>query len=346
VNFNLSYRTMQAEWTQIEVQNAITARSSHDLSVVPGCDCDYTMYVFGGEHVARNAIDTKLHALQISESSTTAQWQTVEAKGTPPCSRFGHAQASIGDKVYVFGGRRGINMDEKALNDLHCFDTKTNTWSEVKYNGGSAPSKRSFHRMTSIGSMLYVFGGCDDHHGRCNDLHCFDTSTCDWTALPISADIKGRGGPTFQASADGKGLFVVGGFTGCESGDIHRFDIKSQTWSQLDSTMRPRSVCISSSLSLSPDSPAGQIVIFGGEVDESTLGHEGAGDFANDLVVLDGSTGAEVIVSVSDDKPTARGWGAGAPLGTHCLVLFGGLAGSDASPTRLSDVWRLNFTSQ
>lgn len=50
--------------------------------------------------------------------------------------------------------------------------------------------------MVSIGTNLYVFGGCGEQ-GRLNDLYKFDTLTLSWTDLPNSNLISGRGGPSF-----------------------------------------------------------------------------------------------------------------------------------------------------
>jgi N-acetylneuraminic acid mutarotase len=50
--------------------------------------------------------------------------------------------------------------------------------------------------MTSIGTDLYVFGGCGAEN-RLNDLYKFDTNSLIWTQLSSSNLISGRGGPTF-----------------------------------------------------------------------------------------------------------------------------------------------------
>lgn len=41
---------------------------------------------------------------------------------------------------------------------------------------------------------------------------------------------QGRGGPGLVASADGKCLYVVGGFAGHELNDVHRFDLAARAW--------------------------------------------------------------------------------------------------------------------
>lgn len=56
------------------------------------------------------------------------------------------------------------------MNDLHAYDTRSRTWSEVAAGAGTAPPARSYHASATIGSKIYVFGGCGQE-GRLNDLH-------------------------------------------------------------------------------------------------------------------------------------------------------------------------------
>ncbi len=66
--------------------------------------------------------------------------------------------------------------------------------------------------MVSVGTKLYVFGGCGEA-GRLNDLHCYDTETGAWQQLPSSPHIAGRGGAELVGSVPGR-LLVIGGFSG------------------------------------------------------------------------------------------------------------------------------------
>ena len=93
----------------------------------------------------------------------------------------------------------------------------------------------------------------------------------------------------------------------------------------------------------------GSIFAFGGEVEPSAQGHEGAGGFSDDLVAVDAYTGEPLdvsIVSEAPDKslPLARGWGGAAAIsGGSSAALFGGLSGSDDDPVRLDDGWLVNL---
>jgi hypothetical protein len=143
-------------------------------------------------------------------------------------------------------------------------------------------------------------------------------------------------------------LAVVAGFAGEETADGHVFDLATGQWEQELMTLtglRPRSVCTSGSFP-----SVGVSVIFGGEVDPSAKGHEGAGGFENDLVVLDEKTGSILTASIKSDGPEPRGWSDAAHTddgkGTGQFFTFGGLSGDDASPRRLDDLWRLDLARE
>ena len=197
--------------TQLEVAGTVpVARSSHGISAAGGA-----AYLFGGEHVARTPIDSTLYRLDLA--APVAEWEVVPCAGDAPTPRVAHSQAVVAQPdgalhLYIFGGRVGISMDEKALNDLHRVilapDGKSGTWECLQVQG-QAPCPRSFHVMAACGDKLYVFGGCGAA-GRLSELHCLDTKTLQWTQLPTLA-AAGRGGAGFFASGDGKSLYVIAG---------------------------------------------------------------------------------------------------------------------------------------
>ena len=87
------------------------------------------------------------------------------------------------------------------------------------------------------------------------------------------------------------------------------------------------------------------VVIFGGEVDPSDRGHEGAGGFSNDLYLINEETlEIKTITAENGAKmawPIPRGWSSGTSKGkgSNQLVIFGGLTGDDQNPVRLNDLW-------
>ena len=236
------------------------------------------------------------------------------------------------------------------MNDLWVLDTSTFTWKQV-IPTNDAPEARSFHRMVCVHDSLYVFGGCGAVNGRLNDLHRFDISTATWYSLGSSSLLRGRGGPSLFTIGQDR-LAVVAGFAGEETNDGHVYNFASNGWENEALTkklegLRPRSVCCGGTLS-----SVGVALLVGGEVDPSDRGHEGAGGFENDIVVLDSETGAYVNTipktSTETPWPQERGWADAAACdrsdGTASLFIFGGLSGDDAKPERLNDLWRLDVT--
>ena len=355
--------------------HAPCARSSHGVSAING-----RLYVIGGEATARTPIDSSVHVLSVLEEA--AEWRKIAHTDSSPPPRIAHTQAVVGTELMLFGGRAGVQMEEAALDDLWSLDVKTEAWRKVN-SSGAAPSPRSFHAATSIGDKMYIFGGCGVD-GRLADLHEYCASTATWRQLADPPDVDGRGGPTLEASSDGKSLWLLGGFAGRETNDLLQFDLASETWRRVPSEwLRPRSVTASFSLVRAQISPVGRstltgahskgahactfahphtpcshgrqgdsIFAFGGEVEPSEAGHEGAGGFADDLIAVDRSTGEPVPVAVSTlpdaqvgttpQSPQARGWGAATAVSPSKAVLFGGLTGDDANPVRLDDLWLIS----
>lgn len=345
--------TMKYTWKKLipkpdPTKGAPCERSSHGLSLV-----NKRLILYGGEQVARTPISSE-QALWSAHQDDNGVWSwlNIQTEVHPP-PRVAHAQAVYKDSVYIFGGRAGIQMEEAAMNDLWKLDCSggqgAESWSRItpSQDGDTPPEPRSFHKMLCIGSSLYVFGGCGAS-GRLADLSRYDILTNTWKTLPTSA-LRGRGGANFIPLQSSSMLGVIAGFCGEESKDGHLFEIAEEKW-QADvmadelEGLRPRSVCISSSFP-----SVGVSLLFGGEVDPSDRGHEGAGGFESDIVLLDEKTArySETLKSNNDENwPEPRGWSDGdyydTGEGSGELFFFGGLTGDDVQPKRLDDLWQLH----
>jgi len=200
----------------------------------------------------------------------------------------------------------------------------------------------STEKIMKIDNKIYVFGGCSAE-GRLNDLHVLDTETLIWKQLPSCDAASGRGGPALGVSNDSNKLILATGYSGQENDDIHIFDINNTKWITCESGQyRARSVA--PFCTLNPTNDHNVLVIFGGEVNTSDRGHEGAGDFADDLVIIDTESGTVIpSILVGDSKPAARGWTAMTKISENKALLFGGLSGNDDNPIRHNDTWILEF---
>ncbi|XP_047317079.1 nitrile-specifier protein 5 isoform X1 [Impatiens glandulifera] len=310
----------QGKWVKIEQQGSGPgARSSHAITIV-----GEKAYAFGGEFTPRVPVDNKLYVFDLKQQI----WSIIDATGDVPPPRVGVTMAAVGETIFVFGGR---DAQHKELNELYSFDTSTNQWSLVQ----SGPPNRSYHSMTSDDRRLYVFGGCGES-GRLNDLWAYDVMDKTWNKFPLPGeDCKPRGGPGL-AVAEGR-IWVVYGFTGEETDDVHYYDLVEEKWVRVETVGEKPTA-----RSVFPITAIGKyIFVYGGEVDPSDLGHMGAGKFADGVYVLD----AETFVwtkwddkSASGESPGPRGWcafAAGVRDGKPGLLVYGG-----NSPTndRLDDI--------
>jgi len=342
------------------------SRSSHGISALEN---GRRLVLYGGEHAARTPIADARQALwlaeKIGDDNQNWIWKSpvVVEGGAAPSSRIAHSQAAVGDAVYIFGGRGGVDIGETALGDvwkLELVDGVENEvramWTEITPSASSeSPEARSFHKMVAVSTDLYLFGGCGAN-GRLNDLWKFDTMRKEWTNLGCSHVLKGRGGPNILSLSTGEEIdttttkvkiAIVAGFAGEETNDGHVFNNNSWEARGMDNgiaDMRKRSVCAFGSLP-----KHNKCIIFGGEVDPSNKGHEGAGHFEKDVVVLDGTTGA-LLQNIKptgqrEDWPAPRGWADATVGGGDVLYLFGGLAGDDTTPVRLDDLWECRISS-
>jgi hypothetical protein len=137
--------------------------------------------------------------------------------------------------------------------------------------------------------------------------------------------------------AAGNSIYIIGGFTGQEAGDIHRFDLVSGRWEEISTgenrEFTPRSV-------FGHGVVGSNILIYGGEVDPSDMGHAGAGEFSADTFSLDIEKNHHLsTITATGHQPCPRGWMASTSLGTRGLVISGGVDNSNA---RLGDLYILH----
>ena len=82
----------------------VGTRSSHGISVLGG-----KAYVLGGETIARTPIDSDFFVRDLEEADAGgSDWQRLHlADGAAsPSPRVAHAQAALGDSIWIFGGRQ------------------------------------------------------------------------------------------------------------------------------------------------------------------------------------------------------------------------------------------------
>jgi N-acetylneuraminic acid mutarotase len=211
-------------WQQLpQTGDVPVARSSHALAAV-----NNKLYLFGGEQQPRVPLPATTYCYDIDNGT----WVALSTTGCCPGPRIAASMVAVGQQLYLYGGRTGIDMGEGAKSDLYVFDTASHEWQPVAMSGSSPqPPARSYHAMAADpgSGKLYIFGGCGSS-GRLSDLWCFHIPTATWQQLPSSDAVPARGGSVLVAAADGGQLYVLGGFNGAELQDCHVFDTRSNTW--------------------------------------------------------------------------------------------------------------------
>jgi len=118
--------------------------------------------------------------------------------------------------MVVFGGA-GLDQDNTSVNlqDVHCLDTTTLTWSQPALSG-SSPQERRYHTASVVDTKIYIFGGqyydpSADLHFECDNLLVeLDFDTLEWSRVEIPAVLPLRRA-CHSAGAVGRRIFVVGG---------------------------------------------------------------------------------------------------------------------------------------
>ncbi|MQM14703.1 hypothetical protein Taro_047638 [Colocasia esculenta] len=315
---------IQGQWVKLgQKGSGPGARSSHAVALVGS-----KAYVFGGEFTPRVPVDNKIHVFDLDDLI----WSVPHATGDVPPPRVGVTMAAVGSTIYVFGGR---DADHRELNELYSFDTSLSEWTLLS-SGEVGPPNRSYHSMAADDQHIYIFGGCGVS-GRLNDLWAYNVKESRWVKFPEPGrNCLPRGGPGI--SFTGGKIWVVYGFSGEELDDVHCFDPASGEWEMVETAgEKPIARSVFSTAGIGK-----YVVLYGGEVDPSNLGHLGAGKFVGDAYALDTTT--DIWMKLEDssntgEHPGPRGWCAfsvGRREGKQGLLVYGG-----NSPTndRLDDIF-------
>nr|XP_034304221.1 kelch domain-containing protein 1 [Crassostrea gigas] len=110
----------------------------------------------------------------------TMKWSIAETKGQKPSARAAHSAVRFGCKVFIFGGRH-MNL---RLNDLHCLDLSTMTWSGSLCVSGEQPEGRSWHTASAVSTnQMFVYGGFNNNCVPLSDAWILDVASLSWTQL-------------------------------------------------------------------------------------------------------------------------------------------------------------------
>jgi N-acetylneuraminic acid mutarotase len=159
-------------WFKPDVEHFdnFTPKRFHSASVIG----DSKVITFGGchsEYIHMNEVhifDMASFIENPTDISKTVVCNRINVSEGVPSTRWGHAAATYGSKLYILGGR-----NEQDIIDLHEFDADEMKWREVEFNG-VLPKARRRHSAVFVSGSLVMFGGFDGNFY--NDLNICDFS--------------------------------------------------------------------------------------------------------------------------------------------------------------------------
>jgi len=193
-----------SEWTRIIIHGSSPiGRCGHTMAHVKS-----KLYVFGGR--AENKLLNDLWVFDLRSLRSKARWELLKSDSdlVGPPRRTGHSSITLGDRIYIFGGRES----QFCYNDTWCFDTTKRQWAKLKCVG-SIPSPREGHAATLVDGIMYVFGGKGIDGCCLGDLVALNITQQRWyTFEKMGAAPSTRWGHTMASL--GTRIFVLGGEPG------------------------------------------------------------------------------------------------------------------------------------
>lgn len=284
------------------------------------------VYVFAGQGIEREPPSDGFF------SWDGGRWQLVQRTSPWPPARRDPGMAELPDgRLVLFGGRvGGTRLDDTWVWRPSVDDPLSGTWSEV--TGSPAPSGRYGMAMSSVGSVVALFGGGGVGDAVLGDTWSFDGNR--WHELTPSPAPSARRTPNAARSVNGSMWMFGGGVDGTSGtstlADLWELRIEGTTasWTQLaaDAGTRRRRA----SMSVDPDTQ--RMLLYGGSGDD-------ARSEIYDFSTLPGSPYNGIVRGDNEDRPRRRYTAVVGSNATGGLIHFGGTSAD--SDSRLSDTWQL-----
>lgn len=265
-------------------------------------------------------------------------WTKLATAGVGPQNRSKPAVAAVGSAAYVFGGVEDdfATFTNTFFNDLHRFDTLTNTWTELS-PAGPLPPARAFAAATSrpTAGEVVIYGGSffDPTFTTFQvfgDLWVYSLADDGWNEVqPINAGPGPRNGATLWA--DGDRLYLFGGITPffLFTNDLWEYDFVTNRWTELIPLFAPGSPPGRDEAYAGDHPKQGRLTIYGGEsLDLQTFDFITLEDvWQLDLATL---TWTEVTPGPAQDVPVHGNLGAASVIGNKLYVQGGDVPGGTA----------------
>lgn len=218
------YNTLTETWT-------IVPDSPSKRRLAAASTISNGFIVTGGSVVSGQFLDEVWAYIETEETPPEKEYTITWKKGAdiPVTSLQHHASASVGNDVYVFGGRKNGGALVNVTNDLWKYSTEDDTW-ELLTTPSPKPSPRNGHKMVSINHLLYVIGGVDVNGQRSNETWEYNTLTNVWTQKQNFVNNS----PNASAVIRNGKIVVVSSISNA-SMTVEEYDPSTDTWSTITS---------------------------------------------------------------------------------------------------------------
>jgi len=189
--------------------------SNHDISQEPAHHLEQTQRSFTSADV------NSYHPAPISGGAQQSQAMAGNTNlsglvcnvhrctGKEPHALVGATTTVLGDKLYVFGGRRLSRRRPQLTADLYELDLLRRCWTKLE-TLGDIPPPRYFHSVCALGdSKLVCYGGMSPASSQVgspkpvsvdqqpevvvmSDIHVYDVGSRTWTFIPTTDNPQGR----------------------------------------------------------------------------------------------------------------------------------------------------------
>ncbi|KAJ3263604.1 hypothetical protein HK104_006616 [Borealophlyctis nickersoniae] len=125
---------------------------------------------------------------------TTYNLTRINGSGTTPGGVWDHCIAALSDTQFILYGGRQADDSTGIVNNVHIYDTRTDTWTDVTPNNSTssspAPSARFATGCTVLNGSFYSFGGSDGT--LLNELWVLEPRNWTWRSLSPSSALPGN----------------------------------------------------------------------------------------------------------------------------------------------------------
>ncbi|MFT3784836.1 MAG: kelch repeat-containing protein [Tepidisphaeraceae bacterium] len=162
-------------------------------------------------------------------STAPLKW---ESKATMPLARYEAASASVGGKLYVFGGY--YNTSIQATPRVDVYDPATNKWTQLR----NMPQTLTHAAQVVDGPYVYLVGGFVGNHpgAGTTSFWKYDTRSDTWSRGPSLPAPRGAGG----LALINRKLYYVGGLVRAENVTVNQSEMWNLDLANANATWQVR----------------------------------------------------------------------------------------------------------